>query len=143
MRGRPRSVEDLHPNVRDQAREILGQGTHQGPTDYDKEQDLLNEAMALLRSRGYLRNTRENHALATDRDLMCVGWYTHLDKPKGNKDQLPDLVVTDFHCDRCLHAEAKLVSHYKPGQKQMIEAGAWVEFRTVETFDEQLTAWEV
>ena len=104
------------------------------------ESELQRKCESYLESRGCKRLTAKNApALAT-------GWFGHLNKPEGNPF-LPDLVIFHEPNDRpALLVELKTVDRFQPGQREMINRGAWTlcwsfaEFARV--FNEWLTQKE-
>jgi hypothetical protein len=69
------------------------------------------------------------------------GWYGHWFESQRNAF-MPDLFVCDRAMRRCLMVELKVRSKYQPGQRELIDAGLWIEVRTLERFAEVLAKWE-
>jgi hypothetical protein len=69
------------------------------------------------------------------------GWYGHWFQSQRNAF-MPDVFVCDRAMRRCLMVELKVRSRYQPGQRELIDAGLWIEVRTLERFAEVLAKWE-
>ena len=107
------------------------------------EKKLQEDCEGLCEQRGYRRLVGANIAKHLS-DKAVKGFFGHIPDlkrtAKGNIF-LPDLPVFDFF-GRCLLVELKVWNQYQPGQKEMIDAGLWVECRTVERFGDVLSEWE-
>lgn len=84
-----------------------------------REDELQRKCESFLDSRGFKRLTAKNAP------VYAIGWYGHLHKAKGNPF-LPDLIIFHEPNDRpALLVELKTKDHFQPGQREMIERGAW------------------
>jgi hypothetical protein len=103
-------------------------GTYSG-----RERGLQAECERLLGLAGYARMTAEHATIAQRVRAMggegpFRGWFGHLNKA-GKNALLGDLVITNADCRRCLFVELKRGDRrprFQPGQREMIEIGAWV-----------------
>ena len=108
--------------------------------DVRLEKDLQNICNNYLLLNGYqlLTNDRaEKHA--TNKEIK--GWYGHLGKAKMNPF-MPDLFIFNRDMSRCIMVELKTNNKYRVGQKEMIEAGIWLEVRELDVMIEILKEFE-
>lgn len=105
--------------------------------EYKDEGDLLDACCAHLAALGYERMTADNACA----NPSPRGWYGHLVVAKGNPF-MADLIILSPRQNRSLMVECKVRDRYQPGQRQMIEAGAWVEVRTAQAFAQAVTRFE-
>ncbi len=112
------------------------------------EDDLLARCEAWLDGRGYWFLTAEN-AMLHGLGVASKGFYGHLFDAKKNPF-MPDLFIFRRTATRAVSAllvELKIATakgkvHYRPGQRQMIEAGWWKLATTEEEFAALVTEWE-
>ena len=104
------------------------------------ERTLQQQVERHLVEHGYIRMTAKNAELARAGHVHGLrGWYVHLNQPRGNCF-LPDIVVFDMNgC--VLLVELKRQNRYRPGQREMLEMGQWLECRTLQQFADTLAAW--
>lgn len=100
-----------------------------------REDELQEDCEAFLDSRGFKRLAAK-HAGA-----YATGWYGHLHKAKGNPF-LPDLFIVHEPNDRPpLMVELKTSDRFQPGQREMIERGAWTLCRSFVEFVAAFDQW--
>jgi hypothetical protein len=99
------------------------------------ESKLQHKCEAYMESRGFHRLTARNAK------EEARGWFGHLHKPEGNPF-LPDLMVFHEPNNRpALLLELKTVDHFQPGQREMIERGAWTLCWSFAEFVGVFEAW--
>lgn len=99
------------------------------------EGELQRQCEAFLESRDFKRLAAKHAA------QPAAGWFGHLQKAKGNPF-LPDLIVFHEPNDRpALLVELKTSDRFQPGQREMIERGAWTLCRSFVEFVAAFTQW--
>lgn len=121
------------PDEMDKHRQAIEKGVKRD------EKRLQKACEGLCEQRGYRRlvGPRMDSVL---RDTSLKGFHGHVTEARKNAF-MPDLFIYDL-AGRCLLVELKVSDKYQPGQKEMIDAGLWVECRTPERFGEVLSEWE-
>ena len=99
------------------------------------ERELQRLCESWLSLHGYSRLTAHTAADAPR------GWFGHLTESERNP-LMPDLLILSAGMRRCLMIELKVRGVYQPGQREHIEAGRWIECRTLEDFVVTVTEWE-
>jgi hypothetical protein len=93
----------------------------------------LKQPAAVMESEGELQRKCEEYLVSHDFLRLTAkhagrparGWFGHLHKPEGNPF-LPDLFIFHEPNDRpALLIELKTKAQFQPGQKAMINRGAW------------------
>lgn len=106
------------------------------------EQAMQGDVEMMLARRGYRRLTANNAASVSNAQGWSIkGWFGHWTENRRNP-LMPDIAVFSPDMRRCLMLELKSVKRYQPGQREMIEAGAWVECNTVEDAELRVMEWE-
>ncbi len=107
--------------------------------DVKAERQLQTLCQNGLNQRGYISLTNTNAAQFASANP--AGWYGHLPKPQGNAF-MPDLFIFDAGMTRCLMVELKTHNVFQVGQKEMIQAGAWVLVTSYDDFVAKVAAFE-
>lgn len=107
----------------------------EGAKAYASEKRLQADCERYLEERGYLRLTAKNAG------QYATGWFGHLNKPIGNPF-MPDLFIYHEPNDRpALLVELKTVDLFQPGQREMIDRGAWTLCRSLVEFAIIFNEW--
>ena len=107
------------------------------------ERELQRTVENWLTGRGYRRLTAENLAGAGSFDIWFAGWFGHWPSAKRNPI-MPDILILDagMSCALCIELKVGQKPAYQPGQRESIEAGRWVECRTLDAVMVAVAAWE-
>lgn len=106
-------------------------------SEYAREKSLQADAERWLTGVGYVRLTAANCCKGGD----VRGWFGHMANPKGNP-LFPDIMVWSPNMERCLCIELKVREDYQPGQRQMIDRGAWIKCTTMTEVCGAVKQWE-
>lgn len=131
--------DDRSPGIPlDPKRPLLG--------DIKLEKELQQQCESWLTLHGYYRMTADEAMRIYEcRPLSAAnmrGWFGHWTRNQRNP-LWPDLYIMSYPVRRQpLLVELKVCDKYRPGQREMIELGLWVECRRLEYFIEIATDWE-
>lgn len=124
------------------------QATHETPEDVAKfeakrekrvrmdEKALQTQCEQWLHLRRYHRLTAKNATLNGN-----IGWFGHLHEAKRNP-LMPDLFIFNEKKDKCLMVELKVRDKWRPGQREMVNRGAWYVAWSFQDFEMLVKCWE-
>ena len=107
------------------------------------ERDLQRQCEQVLNLKGYWRMTAKNaETLPTHK---VAGWYCHLNQAQRNPF-LPDLIIKRGHltlwCELKIPKSGKGRIKWRPGQREMVEAGEWELATSMDEFSDILSRFE-
>ena len=108
------------------------------------EAQLQRDAEGWLTDAGYWRATARNVEIVTRTALRAsVGWFAHWPGKTATKGApfMPDLLIWTWTRPPLL-IELKARNEYQPGQREAIEAGWWIECRSVAQVEAAVRRWE-
>jgi hypothetical protein len=141
--GGANGTKDAHRQGGDATNGVQGEIEGIYPIKPDRlERQLQAQCEGWLSQRGYRRMTApEAEAAMAPGASETRGWFAHLGKAKGNP-LMPDVMLYNADMTRCLMIELKILNVYQPGQKAMVQAGAWRLAHYFETVVKMVLEWE-
>ena len=110
------------------------------------EPQLQRDSEKWLDEAGYWRATARNVEIVTctvSTSWPISGWFAHWTGKTATKGApfMPDLLIWTWS-RRPLWIELKARNEYQPGQREAIEAGWWIECRSVADVEAAVRRWE-